>query len=184
MIEVVVDSIRVSLVNYQRVVILKERYADRYLPIWIGSNEADAIAIRLQNISVARPLTHDLLKSTLDQLGAQITQIAVTDLNEDVFYARIIISIDGREVEVDSRPSDAIALAVRADAPIFVAESVLDRAGVLPDQEKDEAKEAEATEGLSAPKEDEISKLAAFRDFIDTLDLDNLGKGKGEGDKS
>jgi bifunctional DNase/RNase len=183
MIEVVVDSIRVSLVNYQRVVILKEKYADRYLPIWIGSNEADAIAIRLQNISVARPLTHDLLKSTLDQLGAEITQVLVSDLADDVFYARITIRVDGREVEIDARPSDAIALAVRTSAPIFVAETVLDRAGVLPEAEKEEEKGAVSSgEGMSVPKEDEITKLAAFRDFINTLDLDNLGKG--EGDKS
>lgn len=183
MIEVVVDSIRVSLVNYQRVVILKEKFAERYLPIWIGSGEADAIAIRLQNITVARPLTHDLLKSTLDQLGAEVTQVVVTDLADDVFYARITVHVDSRDIEIDARPSDAIALAVRASAPIFVAEAVLDRAGVLPEADKEEGKDSDApAEGMSAPKEDEITKLAAFRDFINTLDLDNLGKG--EGDKS
>ena len=179
MIEVVVDSIRVSLVNYQRVVILKEKTADRYLPIWIGASEADAIAIRLQNISVARPLTHDLLKSILDDLGAKVVQVRVTDLSDDVFYARIVLSVNGRTVEVDSRPSDAIALAVRTSAPIFVAESVLDKAGVLPEAEKEEGQVAE---GMSAVKEDEIKKLAAFRDFINTLDLDGLGRG-GESDK-
>ncbi|MHB1006628.1 MAG: bifunctional nuclease family protein [Chloroflexota bacterium] len=182
MIEVVVDSIRVSLVNYQRVVILKEKSADRYLPIWIGSNEADAIAIRLQNITVARPLTHDLLKATVDQLGGVVTQVLVNDLADDVFYARIKMLIDNREVEVDARPSDAIALAVRANAPIFVAESVLDRAGVLAEVENAVDEPSGAAEGLSQPKEDEIKKLSAFREFINTLDLDNLGKN--EGDKS
>ncbi|MHB1417352.1 MAG: bifunctional nuclease family protein [Chloroflexota bacterium] len=183
MIEVVVDSIRVSLVNYQRVVILKEKEANRYLPIWIGSGEADAIAVRLQNIAVARPLTHDLLKSILDQLGVRILRVLVSDLSDDVFYARILLEVDGRQEEIDSRPSDAIALAVRAEAPIYVAESVLDKAGVIPDAEK--AEDEHAAEGLSEPREEEIKKLSAFADFINTLDLDNLGRGHGgEGGKS
>lgn len=176
MIEMVVDSIRVSLVNYQRVVILREKDAVRLLPIWIGSNEADAIAIRLQNISVARPLTHDLLKSVIDQLGAQVKHILVSELSEDVFYARVVLEVDGHQQEVDSRPSDAIALAVRCGARIFVAESVLEKAGVLPDADKET--DEHAAEGLSQVKDDEMKKLAAFRDFINTLDLDNLGRGE------
>src|SRR3972149_4050432 len=113
MIEMVVESIRVSLMNYQRVVILKEKLSDRYLPIWIGPAEADAIAVQLQGIAVARPLTHDLLRSVIDALGAKVNSIVVNDLNNDTFYARIILSVDGRQMEIDSRPSDAIALAVR-----------------------------------------------------------------------
>ncbi|MCL5111177.1 MAG: bifunctional nuclease family protein [Chloroflexi bacterium] len=177
MIEMTVDSIRVSLVNYQRVVILKQKDADRLLPIWIGSNEADAIAIRLQNVAVARPLTHDLLKSAIEQLGGKVQHILVNDLSDDVFYARIVLDVNGRQEEVDSRPSDAIALAVRCDAKIYVAASVLERAGVTPEADKEP--DEHAAEGLSQTKDDEIKKLAAFRDFINTLDLDSLGPGEG-----
>lgn len=180
MIEMVVDSIRVSLVNYQRVVVLKEKDSDRYLPIWIGAGEADAIAIRLQNIAVARPLTHDLLKATIEHLGAEVQRIVVTDLADDVFYARIVLSVNGRVEEIDARPSDAIALAVRTSAPIFVEEAVLEKAGVVPElEESDEGQHVE--EGIGPVRDDEAKKLAVFKEFIDTLDLD-LGQGR-EGDK-
>src|SRR4051812_28883053 len=127
MIEMVVESIRVSLVNYQRVVILKEKQSERYLPIWIGATEADAIAIELQEVSVQRPLTHDLLRSVIQSLGAKVVSIVVNDLTNDTFFARIALDVEGRHVEIDSRPSDAIALAVRVKAPIFAEEKVLDR---------------------------------------------------------
>ena len=104
MIEMVVDSIRVSLMNYQRVVILKEKATDRYLPIWIGPSEADAIAVKLQSVSVPRPMTHDLMNTIVDALGASINSIIVSDLKNDTFYAKIIINIDGEQMEVDSRP--------------------------------------------------------------------------------
>ena len=119
MIEMTIDSIRVSLMNYQRVVILKEKGSERYLPIWIGAAEADAIAVKLQDVSVPRPLTHDLLQSVIDVLGASVLSIIVSDLKNDTFYARIMLNVDGGELEVDSRPSDALALAVRADVPIY-----------------------------------------------------------------
>ena len=135
MIEMVVDSIRVSLMNYQRVVILKEKATDRYLPIWIGPSEADAIAVKLQSVSVPRPMTHDLMNTIVDALGASINSIIVSDLKNDTFYAKIIINIDGEQMEVDSRPSDAIALAVRVEAPIYAEEGVLDKAGILLDKE-------------------------------------------------
>jgi len=125
MIEMTVESIRVSLVNYQRVLILKEKATDRYLPIWIGPAEADSIAYELQKVSVARPLTHDLMKSIIGELGAQVTSIIINDLANDTFYARIVIDAGGRYLEVDSRPSDAIALALRSQAPIFASESVI-----------------------------------------------------------
>src|SRR4030043_914651 len=121
--------------NYQRVVILKEKAPDRYLPIWIGPAEADAIAVRLQDVSVARPLTHDLLRSVIDALGAQVNCIVVSDLSNDTFYARIVLDVDGKSLEIDSRPSDAIALAVRVQVPIFAEESVLERAGIWLDKE-------------------------------------------------
>jgi bifunctional DNase/RNase len=114
MVEMVIDSIRVSLMNYQRVVILKERGADRYLPIWIGAPEADAIAVRLQDVVVPRPLTHDLLGSVIAELGAVVDHVLVSDLTEDTFFAKLVLNVkDGLPREVDCRPSDAIALAVR-----------------------------------------------------------------------
>ena len=113
MIEMSIDSIRMSLMNYQRVVILKEKEAERYLPIWIGPAEADSIAVKLQDVSVPRPLTHDLLRSVIDALGGVVASIIVCDLRNDTFYAKIILTVEGGDLEIDSRPSDAIALAVR-----------------------------------------------------------------------
>lgn len=170
--EVVIESIRVSLMNYQRVVVLKDKGSDRYLPIWIGPAEADAIAVQLQEVSVARPLTHDLLKAVIGALGAKVNAIIVNDLANDTFYARIILDVDGRRLEIDSRPSDAIALAVRVKVPIYVEEAVLDRAGIYLDQET--GKPAET----GKPEPAELEKLSAFRDFINTLDLEDLGKPK------
>ncbi len=175
LVEMVVESVRVNLQTYQRVVVLKEKGSERYLPIWIGNNEADAIVIQLQNVPVPRPQTHDLLKSVIQQLGGRVSRIVVNDLAEDVFYARINVDVDGRHVEIDSRPSDAIALAVRVQAPIFAEEAVLDKAGVALDSETGERGEAE--EKTAAQREEEEKKLSAFRDFINTLDLDDLGKG-------
>src|SRR4030067_434925 len=106
-----IESIRVSLMNYQRVVILKEKQADRFLPIWIGPAEADAIAVRLQEVSVARPLTHDLLRSVIDALGAQVHCIVVSELSNDTFFARIVLDVEGKSLEIASRHSAALALA-------------------------------------------------------------------------
>ena len=173
MIEVTIDSIRVSLMSQHRVVVLKEVDTDRYLPIWIGPFEADAITIQLQGVQVARPLTHDLLKSVIDQMGATISHIMVSELKNDTFYARIVMDIDGKSMEIDARPSDAIALAVRVNAPLFVAEEVMDTASIVPEQSLDDIEE----EGVPAPvSAEEEEQLAAFRDFIDELDLDDLGK--------
>ena len=133
--EMLIDSIRVSLMNYQRVVILKEKSSDRYLPIWIGPAEADSIAVKLQDLSVPRPLTHDLLNLVITSLGGSVSHIVVSDLLNDTFYAKIFIQRNGDNLEVDSRPSDAIALAVRVKVPIYVEETVLDKAGVAMDKE-------------------------------------------------
>jgi hypothetical protein len=170
----VIESIRVSLMNYQRVVILKEKESDRYLPIWIGPAEADAIAVRLQEVAVSRPLTHDLLRSIIDALGGNVQYIVVNDLTNDTFYARIIMDVDGRTLEIDSRPSDAIALAVRVQAPIFAEETVLEKAGVRLDRETGEDK-AEV-EGRSEVREEELEKLSPYRDFIESLDLEDFDK--------
>lgn len=173
-----IESIRVSLMNYQRVVILKEKESDRYLPIWIGPAEADAIAVRLQEVSVARPLTHDLLRSVIDSLGASIDYVIVNDLSNDTFFARIMLQIDGRVMEIDSRPSDAIALAVRVQVPIFADESVLEKAGVKLDQEGQtlEAITGETREVATEVSPEELEKLSPFRDVIEGLDLEDFGK--------
>ncbi|MFQ6014631.1 MAG: bifunctional nuclease family protein [Anaerolineae bacterium] len=164
MIEVAIDSIRVSLVSQYRVVVLKELETERYLPIWIGPFEADAITIEMQGVDVPRPLTHDLLKQVITKMGAKVSHIFVSDLRNDTFYANIVMDVDGRRVEIDSRPSDAIALAVRVKVPIFVAESVMDQAAIVPEADR---------ESLSKEEEE---KLAPFKDFVDTLDLDDLGE--------
>ena len=181
MIEMTIDSIRVSLMNYQRVVILREKMADRYLPIWIGPTEADAIAVKLQGGSVPRPLTHDLLQTIIDVLGASVNSIIVNELKNDTFYAKINLDVDGSQMEVDSRPSDALALAVRTEAPIYVEESVLDKAGILLDKETGkplfEDGERMDKEGKKVSDE-ELKRLSAFHDFINELDLDDFDKRK------
>jgi bifunctional DNase/RNase len=176
MIEMIIDSIRMSLMNYQRVVILKEKSSDRYLPIWIGQTEADAIAMKLQGVETPRPLTHDLLRNMVKDLGAKINYIVVNDLRDDTFYAKINLTIDSRNLEVDSRPSDAIALAVRVDVPIYAAEAVVDRAGIMLDSET--GKPVPSSQSDEKAGEEELRRLSAFYDFIKTLDLDDLGQGK------
>ena len=172
MIEMKIDSIRVSLMNYQRVVILKEKAANRYLPIWIGPSEADAIAVKLQNIELARPLTHDLLQSVIGTLGASVNFVVVNELENDTFFAKLSLSVDGEQVEVDSRPSDALALAVRAGVPIYAEEAVLDKAGIMLEEETGEP----VSEGKV--DEQEMKGLSAYKDFIDTLDLEDFKKRK------
>ena len=175
MIELSIESIRVSLMNYQRVVILREKSSDRYLCIWIGPAEADAIAVQLQEVAVARPLTHDLLRSVIDQLGAQVSYILVSDLSNDTFFARIVLDVNGSAMEIDSRPSDAIALAVRAKVPIFADESVLERAGVLLDKDGETIERAGERRRVDPA---EIERMSAFKDFIESLDLDDFDKRK------
>lgn len=172
MIEMKIDSIRVSMMNYQRVVILKEKAANRYLPIWIGPSEADAIAVKLQNIELARPLTHDLLQSVIGTLGATLNYVVVNDLQNDTFYANLSLSVDGQQLEVDSRPSDALALAVRTGAPIYAEEVVLDKAGIVLEDE------AGGLVSEGKVDEQELKDLSAYKDFIDTLDLEDFKKRK------
>ena len=172
MVEMTVESVRINLQTSQRVVILKATKQERYLFIWIAPAEAYAIAIELQGTSSPRPLTHDLLKNIIGDLGAKIVSIVISDLIEDIFYARIVLDVAGRHVEVDSRPSDAIALAVRAKTPIYVEESVLERAGVAL-----ETTDEPLTQKSDPQKEKEEANLEAYRDFINSLDvLDEFGK--------
>ena len=182
MIECRIESIRVSLVTQHRVVILKEVDSERYLPIWIGPYEADAIALELQEVAVARPLTHDLMRSIINDLGASVTHVLINDLRDDTFFARIVLDANGRHMEIDSRPSDAIALAVRVKCSIFVEEAVLEKAGVPLDAES-APDEDELPDGESLPRSERADedRLSVFRDFINSLDIDDLGKQQGEG---
>lgn len=183
MLEMMIDSIRVSLVNYQRVVILKQKDLGRYLPIWIGQAEADAIAVRLQDISAPRPLTHDLLQNVIRELGAKVECVVVSGLDHDTFFAQIHLSVGDDTLEIDSRPSDALALAVRAEVPVYVEDDVLEKAGVELDGDggaivgnEENRSRLEATAPLD---ESELRNLSAFQEFVDSLDMDDIGGGKG-----
>ncbi|HMA37011.1 MAG TPA: bifunctional nuclease family protein [Chloroflexia bacterium] len=184
MIEAKVDSIRVSLVTQQRVVILKDLTMDRYLPIWIGPFEADAIAFAIQEVPISRPLTHDLLRTVIQQLGARVTHVLINDLRDDTYYARIVLDVQGRHEEIDCRSSDAIALAVRVHTKIYVDDAVMERAGVTLDGESTSSPETRASHleevGTEGPKPDD-ERLSVFRDFINSLDIDDIDRPREEG---
>jgi uncharacterized protein len=190
MMELVIDSIRVSLLNHQRVVILKQKEVDRYLPIWIGPPEADAIAVRLQEVSVPRPLTHDLLHNSIKDLGGVIDHIVVSSMENDTYYATIIVRQGDKIVEIDARPSDALALAVRAGVQIFAAPEVMEKCGVRLDKESGLAVVGEDAMSATAPPpqrqaggpvgEEEAEKLSAFADFIESLDLGDMDAPSGD----
>lgn len=185
MIEVEVSSIRVSLMNQQRIVVLKDLHEDRFLPIWIGQFEAEAITIELQETEQPRPLTHDLLKDVIEAMDGKIKHILINDLRRDVFYAKIVVQAGEREIEIDSRPSDAIALSVRAKAPIFVSETVMEKASYEPEedvdldseepgalQQRNVYKTTAAPEDKGSVEAIDESKFSAFADFVNSLDLD------------
>lgn len=177
MIKVLIDSIRVSLMSQLRVVILKDPVSGRYLPIFIGPCEAEAIAVKLQGMSVERPLTHDLLKSVISELGGRVQHIIVNDLRNDTFFAQIVVEQDNHTRVIDSRPSDAIALSVRLEVPIYVAESVMERASITPDEEV----ESETSPETPAPGAGE-ERLSIFEDFVESLDLDDLDTSEDDDD--
>jgi uncharacterized protein len=173
MVEMTVESVRINLATQQRVVILKATKQERYLFIWIAHAEAYAIAVELQGTNPPRPLTHDLLKNVLSELGARIVSIVISDLIEDIFYARIVLDVAGRHVEIDARPSDAIALSVRTKTAIYVDESVLERAGMT----LDTSEEALLPRAEQKQEPEQEENLDAYRDFINSLDvLDEFGK--------
>jgi bifunctional DNase/RNase len=155
MIRVTVDTIRISLRSPERAILLKEMEQDRQLPIFIHATEADAIAAELEGYRPPRPLTHDLLKNSVSALGGELQYVLINDLRDSIFYAVLHIVQDQREIDVDARPSDSIVLAVRARVPIYVAEEVMEAAGVYPAVE------------LHGDQQD----LSVFRDFVETLDL-------------
>ena len=166
MIEVAIDSVRVSLMSPQRLVVLREMERERFLPIWVGPYEAEAITVALQEVEMVRPLTHDLLVSVVQAMSSRVSRVVVTHVTDGTFYARLYLEAsDGRETEVDSRTSDAIAVAVRTGSTIYVDERVLDEAGVEPEREEQSAEDEE--------------KLTVFREFINSLDIDLEGGEKG-----
>jgi bifunctional DNase/RNase len=148
------------MVGKQPIVLLKTEDGNRFLPIWIGQPEAAAILMKLQGASPPRPMTHDLLSEMLGQLDAKVVKIAVTELKENTFYAMITLAVGGSEIEIDSRPSDAIALAVRAEAPIYAAETVVDENGI--EFEQEDANQEEIVE--------------EFRRFLDDVSPEDFSK--------
>ncbi len=197
MIEMTIDSLRVGMMNPKStqhgtpyVVLLKEKSAERYLPIFIGPAEANAIAIKLRGETVPRPLSHDLMKSMIDALGASIESVIVSDLKNDTFFARVILNTGGGQMEVDARPSDAFALALAAgEVPIYAEDAVMDKAGIslthgegeeyVMDNAQQPQPETRPHEGKAGKvSEEEMGKLSAFSDFINNLDLEDFGKSK------
>jgi bifunctional DNase/RNase len=181
MIEVVIDSIRVSLMSQQRIVILREQNADRYLPIWIGVYEAESITIALQEVEVARPLTHDLIRNIFNQLNTRILRVEVVALRDDTFFGNIVVEFNGRTLEIDSRPSDALAIAVRAHVPILVERSVMESAGITPEEDlQNQQTEYDAQNDEQESGEGD-ERLSVFQDFLEGLDLDETDSEDDEG---
>jgi len=175
--EITIDSIRVSLSNYQRVVILKLKSKDLYIPIWVGSNEADSIAVKLQKVSLPRPLTHDLMITLLEKLNVSIEYVIVDSMKNETFYSKIALKINNKIEMIDSRASDSIALAVRVSCPIYVNDEVVNSVGVSLDHL---AKTAQNNIQKSLNKSNKNlvhdTEVSEFSDFINSLDLDNFGK--------
>jgi bifunctional DNase/RNase len=176
LVEMVIESVRVHMPSSRHVVILKETDRERFLPIWIGPWEASAIAMRLQGMTPERPLTHDLFVSTLEELGVRIDQVVIWSLAEETFHARLFLESGGRTIEMDSRPSDALALAVRTGVRIYAAEDVLEQAGLGADRTEHEVSEGPPMESTGEKYVD--PRLDVFRDFVNSLDVDP-GEGGG-----
>jgi hypothetical protein len=184
MVEVVIDSIRVSLMSQQRILILRERDADRYLPIWIGVYEAESITIALQEVKVARPLTHDLITNIFKEFNATVIRVEVVNLQDDTFYGNIVVEANHHRLNIDSRPSDALAIAVRMHVPIYVHRDVLNSAGIIPEENIQIDQEAKAKREPSSPVQEESDtnedRLSIFQDFFEKLDLNNLDEDDSE----
>lgn len=173
MIEVQIDSVRVHLMTPNRLVVLKQINSDRYLPIWVGPYEAEAITVALQEVEMSRPLTHDLLKNVFNAFNARITRIEIVKLENDTYFGAIIAEANGQEIRVDSRSSDAIALSVRAHVPILVHPSVMDSASIMPEADMPEGDELPPQKSEPAPLSKEgVERLSVFENFLDKLDFD------------
>lgn len=170
LVEVKIDSLRVSLTNQQRIVVLKQVDQDRYLPVWIGPYEAEAITIALQEIEVSRPQTHDLAKNIINELEAKIIHVEISELKDDIFFGTLLLSKGEKEIRVDCRPSDAVAIAVRAHVPIMAAEEVMVEASIIPedisavsDEEENTIIEEADEGGRTTPGEE---RLSIFEDYL------------------
>jgi bifunctional DNase/RNase len=175
MVEVMIDSVRVSLTSQQRIVLLRLLDENKYLPIWIGPFEAEAITIALQEIEMARPQTHDLILQTLAQMNARLVRVEVVSLKKDVFYGNLVIEREDKTIEIDSRPSDSIALAVRAHVPILVASDIIDEAGIVvePDIQVDQTEAEEPSNETPQQEADSKKRLSVYEDFLQNLDFDD-----------
>ena len=171
MYEMLIYGVSFDLVGKQPIVLLKTADGNKFLPIWIGHPEAAAILMKLQGASTPRPMTHDLVTAMLGELDAQVVRITVTELKENTFYASITVQQNGSEIEIDSRPSDAIALAVRADAPIFAAEEVIEESAIEFEGEGEEVNEEEVQEIVSE-----------FKQFLEHVTPDEFAEASGEDD--
>lgn len=189
--EMEIDSLRANVSNARRVVILKQKDADCYIPIWIGTNEAEAIALKLHEFQIARPLTHDLLCEAIERLGGVVSRVVITKIEDETVYAAVVVEQNGKEILIDARPSDAIALAVRTSAPIYALEDIVKNMGEnLSDKEEEgkdhlfKANSASTTKSTNRTRprsgqeshrfyplgKEERLKLSAFSDFIDSLE--------------
>ena len=199
LVEMQIESVRVHMLSNRHVVILKDSVGERYLPIWIGAWEASAIAMRLQGLQAERPLTHDLFAAALERLGVRVQRVVISELADETYHARIHLERDGFQVEVDARPSDALALAVRAEVQIFADEEVLAQAALASDPDEEAAEDDEDAEGgeagegrRRAPRPIESvggegpvdPKLDMFRDFINSLEVDPGAGGESGGRRS
>jgi bifunctional DNase/RNase len=179
LVEMVVESVRVHMLSNRHVVILKEADRDRYLPIWIGQWEASAIAMKLQGLTPERPLTHDLFASAIEALGARVDRVVVVEMTEETYHARLILAAGDRLIEVDARPSDALALAVRTGARIFATTELMDQAGLgegspgLADETSGTDRPLETVGGATVDP-----RLDMFRDFVNSLDQDPGTEGR------
>jgi len=172
MIEVQIDSVRVHLMTPNRLVVLKQINSERYLPIWVGVYEAEAITIALQEVEMSRPLTHDLLKNVFGAFNARIKRVEIVKLENDTYFGTIVAELNGNEVRVDSRSSDAIALSVRAHVPILVHASVMEKGSITPEEDMpQESATPEKNEPVPLSKEG-AERLSVFENFLDKLDFD------------
>jgi len=185
MVEVLIDSVRVSLMSPQRVVILRQKDTERYLPIWVGPYEAEAITVALQEVEMSRPLTHDLLKNVFTVFDGKILRVEIVALREDIFYGNIVTETGSKITNVDSRPSDAIALALRAHVPILVSLDVMNEAGIIPEKDMQDqplaAQPRQEAKPLPPTSKESEDRLSVFEDFLSTLDdkkKDDGGEGK------
>jgi bifunctional DNase/RNase len=177
MIEVTVAGLGIAPPSSLPLLLLKEREGERVLPIGIGPLEAQAIVMPLQGIRPPRPMTHDVFAEIIGSLGGHLRRVEITELSDNTFYARLTLESAGQQQFVDIRPSDAVALAVRTETPIFVAEAVFDQAGIASPQGMESGAQSAPGE---APIEVDESKLGAFKEFIETLDIDDLDADGGE----